>query len=123
MLCPALDFYVASGIYRWRGRVTSNSSESLAPLKGAELCTDPSNYRCQALSLRLSIFGEFVTAFDLWSEMLTVEPSLDDLLDTTSISSPFPQTRKVLQCGWDQSFCSSGDFIHLISYVPSCCST
>ena len=41
--------------------------------------------------------------------MLTVELSLDDLLSTTLISTPFRRTRESFQCGRTQS-CDSGRF-------------
>ncbi|KAL1671124.1 hypothetical protein EV122DRAFT_285298 [Schizophyllum commune] len=47
-------------------------------------------------------------SFDLSSEMLTVEPFLDDLLNTTLISTPFRRRRESLQCGRTQSFDSGG---------------
>ena len=38
----------------------------------------------------------------------TIELPLDDLLNTTLVSTPFPQMRASLQYGWTQSFDSGG---------------
>ena len=50
----------------------------------------------------LSISGEFLISFDLPNEMLTFEPSLDDLLNITLINASSRKTRESLQCSGTQ---------------------